>query len=338
LLLGPVMASHWNKWILFRNGGSIGIPVPTFGGDIGFYLFTLPFLSSVVSWLFALLFVLVLVALVFHTVFASLRFGMGVPKGTHSVRKHITVLLILLALAKAALYWFDRFALTTSTNGFVVGASYTDLVARRRGLELLVLVSLAAAVLLIVSLRRNDWLFHGVGAGVWLVVVIVATGIYPRVLARIVQSDEQNRERASITNNITATRTAFGLNAVTTSVLPLNDELPTDAAVKQNAGATSAILANIRLWEPRGDIAANTFTSTQKVNDYFSLRNVDVDRYDIDGVSTPVIVAARELNLSPETRNSWLKSRLAWWSQKPIVWAMPVCPRLWRRIFLLQAS
>ncbi len=312
LLVGPVMASHWNQWILFRNGGSVGTSVPRFGGDVGFYLFKLPFLSSVGSWLFALLMVLVLVALVFHTVFASLRFGMGFPKGTHAVRIHITILLVLIALVKAVLYWLDRFALTTSTNGFVVGASYTDLVARRRGLELLVLVSLAAAVLLIVSLRRNDWMLHGVGAGVWLLVVIVATGIYPRVLSRIVQSDEQNRERASITNNIAATRTAFGLNGVTTSVLPLSDEVPIDAVAKQNATTTSAILANIRLWEPRADIAANTFTSTQKVNDNFSLQNVDVDRYTIDGVTTPVIVSARELNLSPETRGSWLKSRLAY--------------------------
>ncbi len=312
LLVGPVMASHWNEWILFRNGGSVGQTVPRFGGHVGFYLFKLPFLSSVGSWFFALLIVLVLIALVFHTVFASLRFGMGFPKGTHFVRMHITILLVLIALVKAVLYWFDRFALTTSTNGFVVGASYTDLVARRRGLELLVLVSLAAAVLLMVSLRRNDWMLHGVGAGVWLLVVIVATGIYPRVLARIVQSDEQNRERASITNNISATRTAFGLNGVTTSVLPLSDALPTGDAVKKNAATTTAILANIRLWEPRADIAANTFTSTQKVNDNFSLQNVDVDRYSIDGVATPVIVAARELNLSPETRNSWLKSRLAY--------------------------
>jgi uncharacterized protein len=312
LLVGPVMASHWNEWILFRNGGTVGQSVPRFGGDVGFYLFKLPFLSSVGSWFFALLIVLVLIALVFHTVFASLRFGMGLPKGTHFVRMHITVLLILIALVKAVLYWFDRFALTTSTNGFVVGASYTDLVARRRGLELLVLVSLAAAVLLIVSLRRNDWMLHGVGAGVWLLVVIVATGVYPRVLARIVQSDEQNRERASITNNIAATRTAFGLNGVTTEVLPLSDELPTGDAAKKNAATTAAILANIRLWEPRADIAANTFTSTQKVNDNFSLQNVDVDRYAIDGQPTPVIVAARELNLSPETRGSWLKSRLAY--------------------------
>jgi uncharacterized protein len=312
LLVGPVMASHWNEWILFRNGGSVGTSVPRFGGDIGFYLFKLPFLSSVGSWLFALLLVLVLVALVFHTVFASLRFGMGFPKGTHAVRIHITVLLTLIALVKAALYWLDRFALTTSTNGFVVGASYTDLVARRRGLELLVLVSLAAAVLLIVSLRRNDWMLHVVGAGVWLLVVIVATGIYPRVLARIVQSDEQNRERASITNNIAATRTAFGLNGVTTSILPLSDDPLTGEAAKQNAVTTSAILDNIRLWEPRADIAANTFTSTQKVNDNFSLQNVDVDRYNIDGMTTPVIVSARELNLSPETRSSWLKSRLAY--------------------------
>jgi uncharacterized protein len=311
-LVGPVMASHWNEWILFRNGGSVGKSVPRFGGDIGFYLFKLPFLSSIGSWLFALLIVLVLVALVFHTVFASLRFGMGIPKGTHAVRVHITVLLVLIALVKAVLYWFDRFALTTSTNGFVVGASYTDLVARRRGLELLVLVSLAAAVLLLVSLRRNDWLLQGVGAGVWLLVVIVATGIYPRVLARIVQSDEQNRERFSITNNIAATRTAFGLNGVATSVLPLGEESPNGAAAKKNATTTAAILANIRLWEPRSDIAANTFTSTQKVNDNFSLRNVDVDRYVVDGVPTPVIVSARELNLSPETRSSWLKSRLAY--------------------------
>jgi uncharacterized protein len=53
LVAGAGMSSDWNEWILFTNGGSFGLKDQTFQADVGFYVFKLPFYTTVVNWLFA---------------------------------------------------------------------------------------------------------------------------------------------------------------------------------------------------------------------------------------------------------------------------------------------
>ncbi|MTB24057.1 MAG: UPF0182 family protein, partial [Actinobacteria bacterium] len=53
LVAGLGMSGEWKQWILFRNGGSFGVKDQTFNTDVGFYVFKLPFYSSVTNWLFA---------------------------------------------------------------------------------------------------------------------------------------------------------------------------------------------------------------------------------------------------------------------------------------------
>ena len=74
-----------------------------------------------------------------------------------AVKAHLSVILGLLALVKAVGYYLARFSLDLSSNGYVQGAGYTDVHARLPALELLILVSLAAAVLLIYNIRRQGW-------------------------------------------------------------------------------------------------------------------------------------------------------------------------------------
>ena len=52
---------------------------------------------------------------------------------------------------KAAGYWLQRYELTFSTRGFVNGATYTDVKAQLPAINLLILISFAAAVLFIVT-------------------------------------------------------------------------------------------------------------------------------------------------------------------------------------------
>jgi uncharacterized protein len=315
ITVGPVMSTQWNNWLLFRNGGTVGQTVPNFGHDVGFYIFTLPFVSALVGWLFAASITLLLVSVFAHAVCGSLRFGQGFPKATRFVRTHITLFLVVIAVLKSISYWIDRFKLTLSTNGYVVGASYTDLVARRRGLELLALLSLVIAGLLLFSLRRPTIRVPLIGGAVWLVVALITTGIYPRVLGRFVQSDEQNKERASIKANIAATRFAFGLDRIVSQELPLEEV----SVAKADATLDPAIVPvarqsvqNIRIWEPSEKIAGNAFRATQLVKPFYSFGDVDVDRYLIDGKQTPVLVAAREVSFTNDIKRSWVKTRLAY--------------------------
>ena len=43
--VGVAAADHWQEWLLFTHGGSVGKDVPELGGDLGYYLFRLPFLD-----------------------------------------------------------------------------------------------------------------------------------------------------------------------------------------------------------------------------------------------------------------------------------------------------
>ncbi len=55
VIAGAGVSSQWNEWLLFTHRVDFGVEDPQFHTDIGFYVFQLPFLSFVVSWLFAAL-------------------------------------------------------------------------------------------------------------------------------------------------------------------------------------------------------------------------------------------------------------------------------------------
>src|SRR5207237_10104702 len=48
-------ATHWEGYLLFREAVPFGQTDPLFGKDLGFYVFTLPFLTYLQEWLVGLL-------------------------------------------------------------------------------------------------------------------------------------------------------------------------------------------------------------------------------------------------------------------------------------------
>ena len=140
---------------------------------------TLPFEQFLVHWTLVALFVVLLVTLLSHYLNGGIRMQGSRPRVRPAVKAHISVILGLLALVKAVGYYLARFSLDLSSNGYVQGAGYTDVHARLPALELLILVSLAAAVLLIYNIRRQGWALPILGVGLWFLVALTAGTIYP---------------------------------------------------------------------------------------------------------------------------------------------------------------
>ena len=63
------------------------------------------------------------------------------------------MLVALIAIAKAVGYYYQRFTLDFSSNGYVQGAGYTDVHARLPAYTLLFWISLLAAMILLVNIR-----------------------------------------------------------------------------------------------------------------------------------------------------------------------------------------
>ena len=305
LLAGFGVSDRWQEWLLFTNGGDFGVEDAQFGKDIGFYVFKMPFTSFVVGWLFGTLIVTLVVTTVLHYLNGGIRLQTVGERVQPAVKAHLSLLLGLLALVKAADYWLARYELTTSTRGAVHGATYTDVKAQLPAINLLILISLFAVILLIVNIRRRGWVLPVLAVGLWAFVALVMGNIYPAVIQNLrVEPAESEKEAEYIGRNIEATRQAFGLADVTVLQLDGMDNVITGEDLLANPGT----VRNIRVLDPL--VVQGTFDRLQGEREFYRFsRELDSDRYVVDGEPTQVMIGARELE--PNVTRSWESQHVA---------------------------
>ena len=100
------------------------------------------------------------------------------------------------------------------------------------------------------------------------------------------------------------TRIAMGLDQVTSR--DFNYE-PTLSATEIEENL--ATVRNVRLLDPA--VMRDTFQQTQGIKSFYDFRDIDVDRYTIDGRTTQVVVAARELKQTDLPNSSWESQHIA---------------------------
>ena len=306
LLVGAGVSSQWQSWLFFRNRVDFGIVDQQFGIDVVFYVFQLPFLTFVVNWVFAAIIVIFVVTTIEHYLNGGIRIqGQPGSRVTPQVKAHLSLLLGLLALVKGVGYYLDRYELTLSERGFVTGATYTDIKAQLPALQLLMIVSVFCFGLLIFNIWRRGFTYPIIAVGLWALVASLAGTIYPALVQRFqVEPSESTKEAPYIERNIEMTRLAMGLADVT----PRNfDYEPTLTAkeIEENM----ATVRNVRLLDPA--VMRDTFQQTQGIKSFYDFRDIDVDRYEIDGRTTQVVLAARELKQTDLPNNSWESEHIA---------------------------
>ncbi len=307
LIAGAGVSSQWNDWILFTNRVDFGVRDELFHRDIGFYVFQLPFLTFVVGWLFAAFVIVLVVTAIAHYLNGGIRVQTPLERVTPQVKAHLSVLLALLALIKAAGYFLQQYELTGSTRGTVNGATYTDVNVQLPAIRLLLLISLFAFALFIVNIFRRGWVLPVLAVGLWAFVAVVAGGIVPALVQRFrVEPSESSREALYIERNVNATKNALGLDAVTSNDFAADGDLA-DAELANNAD----VVRNIRLWDPRANILGRTYQALQAQRSFYRISDVDVDRYELDGQTTQVNISVRELDTDGVQQDSWEARHLA---------------------------
>ena len=250
VVMASGVASEWRDWILFSHATKFGIKDPQFHRDIGFYVFKLPFLEFIAGWTFAALLVILIVTLVFHYLNGGIRLQTPFQRVTPQVKVHISVILALMALTKTVQYYLARFGLTLSHRGVVDGATYTDVKAQLPALNLLMLISVAAAILFIANIFRKGWVFPIIAVGLWGFISIVVGTIYPAVIQRfVVQPNEYAREQTYIEpQHRRDTRAAFGLDKIDDEAVRVQHRPHGRRTVAQPENQQT--LDNARLWDP----------------------------------------------------------------------------------------
>lgn len=315
VITGASMSSQWNEWILFTNGSDFGTADPIFNVDVGFYMFRLPFLVTLVDWLFAAFVIILLITAAAHYLNGGIRLQSPFERVTPQVKAHLSVLLALLALVKAADYWLQRYQLTFSERGVVNGATYTEVNAQLPALYLLLVIALGSFVLFLVNIRRRGWVLPVIAVGLWAFVAVIVGEAYPAIYERvIVQPEQSTKEQTSITNNINATQQSYALDDQHVRRKELNATPDSQAAV-QAVLSNPETVRNIQLLDPT--LVKDTFQRLQSSNVPYQFATIDTDRYPMrlpngDTAPTQVVIGNREMNSATIPRQTWEGTHLSY--------------------------
>ena len=306
---GAAMIGEWPTLALFwyapRSAGSVVDPI--FGRPLNFFLFTLPAWQVILGWLLTLAVITCVLAILFVFIAGGARVLAG------RLSRHVTLpwrgfsitfgfLLLILAMR----VYISRFERLLDDHTIFGGVTYTDAHVTLTGL-LVVSAALVVGALIAfmnsVRVPRGRWLIAAILPAAVCYLTVQVVGWY--VSSFIVKPNELVREKPYIVYNTDLTRQAYGLNGVSQREFPA--EITVEAADPANNQAT---LQNIRLWDWRA--LQDTLRQIQEIRTYYDFPDIDIDRYDIDGTTREVMLAARELNVEklPESSHNWINEKL----------------------------
>lgn len=309
LITGASMMAEWSTFALYwyARPGTGETVDPIFGKPVNFYLFTLPAWQFVIGWLLTLAVIACAVAIFFIFVTGSTRMlsrrqGGYTPRPWRGFSLAFAFLLVTLAMRA----YLSRLERLFDDHTIFGGVTYTDAHVMLTGMLVvcvMLLLGAAIAAINVVSTPRVRWLAAAVAPAVVCYLGLQILGWY--VSSFIVKPNELVRERPYIAYNIELTRQAYGLNRLSQREFPA--ETTVEAA---DAADNQATLQNIRLWDWRA--LQDTLRQIQEIRTYYDFPDIDIDRYEINGTTRQVMLAARELNIDklPESSRNWINEKL----------------------------
>ena len=289
---GGSLASNWQTVLTFVNRTSFGETDPEFGLDNSFYVFTLPFLNLVVSFVLTILVLSLIASVVVHYLYGAITFAPR-PHATRTARLQTGLLAAGISVVIGVRYWLGRYSQLTKQGTSIDGALYKDVNATIPAHTILAVISLLVAVLFVVAAFRGTWRLPVTGVVVTLVSAVVIGGIYPALIQQFrVTPNARSLESPYIQRNIDATLEAYGLDDM--EVQSYDAKTTAEAGqLREDSDSTS----QIRLLDPL--VITKTVQQLQQSRPYYSFGSgMFVDRYTVDGERRDTVIAMRELDLS----------------------------------------
>lgn len=289
---GAAAMAQWETVLLWLNRQPFGVKDAQFGLDVGFYIFTLPLLDTLVSFATLVLGLALLGALMTHYVYGGIQLQSPGERTTPAARIHLAVLFAAVIAVRGVAYWLERYSLTTADHQRITGLTYTDVNAVLPTRGVLAIAAALCAVLFISTIWTRSWRIPIIGLVGLVVVALLVGGAYPALIQSLrVRPSEAALETPFIQKNIDATLQAYGMEET--------EFTPYDAETEATAGqlrSDADTIPGIRIVDP--SVVSPTFRQLQGVRNYYQFPEaLDVDRYQVEGESADTVIALRELRL-----------------------------------------
>jgi uncharacterized protein len=318
LIAGSTAQGDWQHLQLLLNGTSFGRNDPEFGKDIGFYAFTLPFITWFITWLFVAIAIAFFGALITQYLFGGIRLAGRGGQFSGPARIQLSITAGLFVVVYAVDYFFERYELLFSDrNTLFNGATYTDLNAVLPAKLILMFIAGFCAVAFFVGAFMRNLQLPAIATALLILTSILIGAAWPAVLQQFsVKPNENVKEATPISRNIEATRQAYG---ITPDKVHTDKYTGTSTATAQQIQADPSnvnTISNVRLLDP--SILSTTFTQLEgRANFYGFPDKLDVDRYTLtqpDGTkkTQDYIVAAREIKSTSlnDQQGQWINRHM----------------------------
>lgn len=289
----------WYRILEFVNASDFGIKDPLFGYDAGFYIFKLPLINAVLGVLITVVILLIIAALIFFSIlkardgFSGFREYIrgGDSPEIRFVIKQLSVLGAILLILLAGVFYLKGVNLVYSPRGVAYGASYTDVHVSLPMFKVVSVLCIVSAFVVAVAIfrKRFRWVVY---TGIFIIVLMISETLVSGVVERLVVApDARDKEMPYLTYNIDMTRKAFGLENIKETPFTVDNTL-----AQKDIDENRDTIDNIRINEFSQSL--EVYNQIQAIRNYYRFNDVDIDRYEIDGKTRQVFIAARELDNS----------------------------------------
>ena len=289
---GARLATEWQTLLQLLNRSSFGQVDPQFGLDISFFVFVLPAVKVLVSFLMTVTGIGLVAAIIVSYLYGTIRLTPR-PHASKQARLQTGMMAACLSLFIGVNYWLGRYELLTSDSGSIHGAMYSDINATLPAHSILAVISGLVALLFVVAAFKGTWRLPVAGVAVTVVAALVLAGAYPALVEQFrVRPNQRSLESPYIQRNIDATLAAYGLQDV-------DYQTNYDAATTASAGQfdNESLTSQVRLLDPQ--VITKTVQQLQQSRLYYGFNSgMKVDRYNVGGERRDTVISVRELNLN----------------------------------------
>ncbi|MFN3247275.1 MAG: UPF0182 family protein, partial [Leptonema sp. (in: bacteria)] len=283
---------------------------PILNKDISFYLLKLPFYGFLIKWIQVLIFFNLIYILAMFYLPVQIANISGIYRKKDIMIRFGLLAFILIGMFIIAIsvkfYLKNYYLMIDGSSSVVSGASYIDIYAKIPIYKILSFISFFIGIGLITGYLFRNWKIPTILLIAFIGIYVIGIGIYPSILQSIrVKPNEYIAEKDFIENDIKFTRIAYQLDKIKTSTIDFKKNLDLQT-IKENQD----IINNIRLWDYRP--IKQTFKQLQEIRLYYEFNDVDVDRYEVNGIPRQILIAARELDISklPPQAKQWIPLHL----------------------------
>ncbi len=290
-----IISNHLlDKVLLFVSNASFGKTDIIFNLDISYYMFIKPLVETLINYFVTLMIAASAYMAGYYIIIFNLYFK-AVDRELLAKSKLIKKLLrnaIILAIGvgvQTALNTQNIVTgkfLTLSNETELTGAGIVESTIQLYGyliLAVVIVISVILAVKYFVQKKNKKIVYPVVAIPIYLVVLFLVMVGYDLIF---VKSNEFDKERKFISENIKSTQEAYNINAEETSA-------DYTGTIKENeVDENTDVINNITIVNK--DLVQKSLKDTQTETGYYTYNNVSLAQYEIEGKKQLVYVAPRE--------------------------------------------